>query len=128
MDGIRRAILHYDIMCKFWKNLQKRFQPNKYLDLPSNVEILRAIRLFHVHGHMDSCYSRFAPTFIKGAGQVDGEVLETLWAILNLIQPSARRMSTAHRRETLDDHMNDSNWKKLVGMGEWICYRIDEQG
>jgi hypothetical protein len=27
-------------------------------------------------------------------------------------------MSTAHRRETLDDHMNDSNWKKLIGMGE----------
>ena len=27
-------------------------------------------------------------------------------------------MSTSHRREVIDDHMNDSNWKKLVNLGE----------
>lgn len=27
-------------------------------------------------------------------------------------------MSTSHRREVIDDHMNDSNWKKLVDLGE----------
>jgi len=27
-------------------------------------------------------------------------------------------MSKAHRAELYDDHMRDSNWKKLVGMGE----------
>ena len=26
-------------------------------------------------------------------------------------------MSTLHRREVIDDHMNDSNWKKLVDLG-----------
>jgi len=26
-------------------------------------------------------------------------------------------MSKAHRAEVDDDHMRDSNWKKLVGMG-----------
>ena len=45
---------------------------------------------------------------------VDGEILETLWAALNKIADSTRSQSTAHRRETLDDHMNDSNWKKLI--------------
>jgi hypothetical protein len=118
MDRIRRVILYYDIMCQFWKNLRKRFRGNRYLHFPSYLEIVRAIGLFHVHGHIDSCYPRYAPSFIQGAGQIDGEVIETLWAVLNLIHPSTRRMSTAHRRETLDDHMNDSNWKKLVGMGE----------
>ena len=49
---------------------------------------------------------------------VNGEVLETLWAALNKISDSARSQSTAHRRETLDDHMNDSNWKKLVGLSK----------
>ena len=49
---------------------------------------------------------------------VDGEVLETLWAALNKIADSTRSQSTAHRRETLDDHMNDSNWKKLVGLSK----------
>jgi hypothetical protein len=26
-------------------------------------------------------------------------------------------MSTSHHREVIDDHMNDSNWKKLVDLG-----------
>jgi hypothetical protein len=118
MEGIQRVILYYDIMCQFWKNFHKRFKGNPYLHFPSDMEIVRAIGLFHVHGHVDSCYPRFAPSFIEGAGQIDGEVLETLWAVLNLIHSSIRRMSTSHRRETLDDHMNDSNWKKLIGMGK----------
>jgi len=26
-------------------------------------------------------------------------------------------MSTSHRREVIDDHMNNSNWKKLIDLG-----------
>ena len=117
-EGIPRSIWLYDIMCQFWKNLKKRFQGNPYLSLPEGLEVLRGIGLFHVHGHQDRCYGRFAPSFIPGAGMVDGEVLETLWAVLNGILDSIRSQSTAHRRETLDDHMNDSNWKKLILMGK----------
>ncbi|KAJ6619616.1 hypothetical protein B0H10DRAFT_2025439 [Mycena sp. CBHHK59/15] len=29
-------------------------------------------------------------------------------------------MSRAHRQEVLDDHMNDSNWKKMVGAGVYM--------
>jgi hypothetical protein len=118
MDGIRWLILYYDLMCQYWKNLRRRFDPNPYLHFPADKEIRRAIGLFHVHGHIDPCFARYAPSFIPGAGQVDGEILETLWAVLNLIHNSIRRMSESHRRETLDDHMNDSNWKKIIGMGE----------
>jgi hypothetical protein len=53
-----------------------------------------------------------------GSGHVDGEILETLWSQLNLISGSTRGMSTSHRQEVLDDHMNDSNWKKLVKIGK----------
>lgn len=59
----------------------------------------------------------FAPNYIPGAGRVDGEILETLWAPLIKVASSTRAMSKAHRQEILDDHMNDSNWKKLVKMG-----------
>jgi hypothetical protein len=27
-----------------------------------------------------------------------------------------RGMSTSHHREVIDNHMNDSNWKKLIGL------------
>jgi len=92
---------------------------NPHLEFPADKDIKRGIGLFHVHGHIDTCFSRYAPSFIPGAGQIDGEILETLWAVLNSIHNSIRRMSESHRRETLDDHMNDSNWKKIVGMGEF---------
>jgi Kyakuja-Dileera-Zisupton transposase len=49
---------------------------------------------------------------------IDGEILETLWSILNSISPSMRTASLAHRSEVLDDHMNDSNWKKTVSISE----------
>ena len=52
---------------------------------------------------------------------VDGEVLETLWAVLNGISDSIRSQTTAHRQETLDDHMNDSNWKKMIQLIFRLC-------
>jgi len=41
-----------------------------------------------------------------------------LWAPLNEISRSTRGMLTSHRREVIDDHMNNSNWKKLVDLGK----------
>jgi hypothetical protein len=55
---------------------------------------------------------------LPGAGQVDGEILETLWAVLNLIHNSICRMAESHWRETFDDHMNDPSWKRILRMGE----------
>lgn len=117
MDGIPSALVFYDVMCQYYKKFHQRVSENPYLNLPSDLTILKSIGLFHVHGHQDVCFARFAPNFIPGAGQIDGEVLETLWAVLNEISRSTRGASAAHRREILDDHMNDSNWKKLIGIG-----------
>jgi hypothetical protein len=55
---------------------------------------------------------------MKGAGQIDGEIMETLWSGMNKVSAAARSMSKAHRQETLDDYMRDSNWKKMVGIGQ----------
>jgi len=40
-----------------------------------------------------------------------------LWAPLNEISRSMREMLMLHCREVIDNHMNDSNWKKLVDLG-----------
>ncbi len=66
------------------------------------------------HGHKDECLYRFATTYIAGVGIVDGEILESLWSLLNRISRSCRGMTTAHRAEVIDDHMGDSNWKKTI--------------
>lgn len=55
--------------------------------------------------------------FIQGAGQVDGEIMETLWSVLDEVAGLTQGMSVAHRQEVLDDYMNDSNWKKVTRIG-----------
>lgn len=121
MKNIKRSVWYYDIMCQYWVHLVARFEANPHLHFPRHLKILRAIGLFHVHGHQDECFAKFAPTYMPGAGLVDGEILETLWAILNHVSGSTRSQSTSFRRETLDNHMNDSNWKKLISQGMCFC-------
>jgi hypothetical protein len=115
--NISTALVLYDIMCQYGVHLLDRVSQNEYLHIPETLTLKKGIGLFHIHGHQDSCYPRFSPTFIQGAGQVDGEILETLWAPLNQVSGSTRSMTAAHRQEILDDHMNDSNWKKQVKAG-----------
>ena len=49
---------------------------------------------------------------------VAGEILESLWSVLNKVSPMTRTATLAHRAEILDDHMNDSNFKKMLSMRE----------
>ena len=76
--------------------------------------------MFHVHGHKNECSARYASTFILGVGVVDGEIIETLWEPLNHFAPSTQKASFEHCREIIDNHMNDSNWKKLLHMDVYI--------
>ena len=90
---------------------------SRHLTIPEGLELRLGIGLFHIHGHKDTCLARYSPSFIEGGQQIDGETIETLWAPLNEISRSTRGMATSHCREVIDDHMNDSNWKKLVSLG-----------
>lgn len=108
----------YDIMCQYSIHLQTRIQRNPLLEVPDNLKFDGAIGLFHVHGHRHECLYRYATYFIPDAAIVDGEILESLWSTLNLISRSTRTATLAHRAEVLDDHIGDSNWKKLVNIGE----------
>ena len=62
--------------------------------------------MFHVHGHKNECFTRYASTFILGVGVVDGEIIETLWESLNHISPSTQKVSLKHHWEIINDHMN----------------------
>ena len=115
------ALLLYDIMCQFWLNFLRRIKDcPDFLSLPPDLILKRGIGLFHVHGHVKECYPRYAPTFIRGAAMMDGEVIETLWHVLNHTASSTRAMSWYHRQEYLDAHMADSNWKKMTRIGELL--------
>ncbi|KAI9432714.1 hypothetical protein H4582DRAFT_1820825 [Lactarius indigo] len=114
MEDIPVALVMYDIMCQYRVHFQERVENSPELSLPSSLQLRMGIGLFHIHGHQDSCLPRYSPSYIPGAKQVDGEIIETLWAPLNNISRSLRGMSLDHRQEVLDAHINHSNWKKLV--------------
>src|ERR1700710_2497989 len=117
MEGIKELIVLYDIMCQYHVNLRKRISKSDVLSLPFGLEIRPGIGLFHVHRHKEECLYRFGPSYISGASQVDGEILETLWATLNEISRSTQTATLANRDEVLNDHMGDNNWKKIVKSG-----------
>lgn len=117
LDPEQGALLIYDIACQYIVHFYERIGAK----LPEGLTVESAIGLFHVHAHKDSCFFRFATTFIPGAGNVAGEILESLWSTLNAISPSGRTATLASRSELLDDHACDSNHKKALAMRATLC-------
>jgi len=121
--GIFYLLLIYDVMCQYCIYLDRRMAESSKLDMPEGLRIIKAIGQFHVHAHQDSCLYRYSTSYIPGVGNQDGEVAGTLWAPLNEISRSTRSATLAHRTEVLDDHMGDSNWKKIINMCTWLVHR-----
>lgn len=115
--GLVEALVDYDVGCSWIVNFFERLSSSRFLSLPEGLEIIAAIGKFHLAAHKCDCFVKFSLNFVHGAGQQDGEILETLWSSLNKIAGSTRAMTKSHRQEMLDDHIRDSNWKKLVHMG-----------
>jgi hypothetical protein len=109
-------MLIYDIACQYFVHLQDRIG---HL-LPAGLTLDRAIGMFHVHGHKEECFFRYATSFIPGTGVTVGEILEMLWSSLNSITPTVRTATLANRAETIDDHATDSNHKKMVNIGKLL--------
>jgi hypothetical protein len=122
--GLQEGLVIYDVMCQYYVHFNERIsKASEYLSLDPDMKVLGAVGKFHLADHVDSCFSKWTLNFMKGAGHIDGEILETLWAPMNKVSGAARSMSQAHRQETLDDYMRDGNWKKTVGIGELFSTR-----
>ncbi|KAG1730911.1 hypothetical protein EDB19DRAFT_1831884 [Suillus lakei] len=126
MDGLHWALTFYDVNCQYNKHLHQRVDESLHLGIPSGMDIIPGIGLWHVHGHQDKCYVQYVSNFIPGAARIDGEVMETLWVPLNIISPSARGMLTPHRQECLDYQMNDCNFMKMIRMGLFLSRKYKE--
>jgi len=96
------------------------------LELCDSIEIIGAIRKFHLAAHIPECFHKFTLNFIEGAGEVDGEILETLWSNMDEVSGLTQAMSVAHHQEVIDDNMNDSNWRKIIRIGKrlYLCLVI----
>ena len=111
------ALVIYDICCQWSIYFRERVDRNQFLDLADEFDLVAAVGKWHLGAHIRECFYRFSLNFITGAAQVDGEILETLWSVMDKVAPMTRTASRAYRQEVIDDTMNDGNWKKLVRCG-----------
>src|ERR1700691_4486199 len=84
-----------------------------------HFKLTPAVGKFHLGAHIKECFYKYSLNFIEGSGQIDGEIMETLWFIMDKVSGMTRSMSWAHRQEMLDDYMEDGNFKKLVRSGKF---------
>ena len=122
ISEIESIVIYYDVNCMYSKSLPLRVKRSPFLNIMEHIKITPGIGLLHVAEHKPECTPRYAPTFIRSAGQVAGEIIESLWSGLNRCASATRTASDANRAETLDDHMNENNWRKLVNIGK-LCIR-----
>lgn len=118
--GVHVLNISYDIACQWNKNLWSRMSafPHKYHINHDEKVITFLVPKFHLPAHIARCQTRFSFNFIKGVGRTDGEAPERGWADINPLATSTREMGPGSRRDTIDDHFNDWNWKKVCAMGE----------
>jgi hypothetical protein len=110
-------VVSYDIICQWYKNLwarMSRYRSSFNID-KDNVTFL--VPKFHLPAHIDKCHTSFSFNLTKWVARTDGEAPERGWSHINPVASSTKKMSPGHRRDTLDDHFGDWNWKKVIGMG-----------
>jgi hypothetical protein len=112
--GIRGA---YDVACQWWKYFLRRVAENPTLTFDEKVDIIVGVGKWHLSAHVKGCFCQWSLNFIKGAGYMDGETMETVWSQLNPAAITARSMTHGHRRTALNEHIGDMNFKKMISMG-----------
>jgi hypothetical protein len=113
-------VISYDIACQWHRNLWKRMDTYPYslqLD-PGEHKFTFVVPKFHLPAHVEKCQTTFSLNLEVGMGRTDGEAPERGWANTNRISSSTKEMGPGTRRDMLDDHFGDWNWKKVYTMGE----------
>ncbi|PPR06984.1 hypothetical protein CVT24_011010 [Panaeolus cyanescens] len=111
-----RLVITYDIACQWSRNYRTRMKT-----LPTNLQLSEkvstrvAVPSWHINAHGKSCQHWFHVGYLDGVGRLCGDEVEQTWWITNILGSSVREMGPCARRETLSDHWNALNFRKIVG-------------
>ncbi|KAG1793209.1 uncharacterized protein HD556DRAFT_1432380 [Suillus plorans] len=106
--------ISYDIACQWHKHLWERMlvmSPELHLNHAAKF-VRFFVPKFHLPAHVFKCQTTFSFNFSKNVGRTDGEAPERGWSNINPVASSTKAMGPGSRRDTLDDHFGDWNWKK----------------
>jgi Kyakuja-Dileera-Zisupton transposase len=107
----------YDCACQHWVNAVEHFEKH----FPNVVHLMKhmhwPILALHVQGHLEDCIYLFGTAYLPSVGHFHGETTEHYWPEANQLGPQTQQMNHGHRQDTLIDHHNDWNWKKIASLG-----------
>jgi hypothetical protein len=73
--------------------------------------------IWHGEIHWLKCRSRNLVQYQKGAGKVDGEAPERLWAKHNEASYATREMGVGNCHDTIEDRLDHHNYRKNLNIG-----------
>ncbi|KAG6835885.1 hypothetical protein H0H93_013691 [Arthromyces matolae] len=119
------VVLSYDIVCQWFKSLASRaslYGRDKFKDHTFTFLVPK----FHLAAHIPHCQVSFSFNFTPNVGRTDGEAPERGWAAINAISSSTKEMGPGSRRDTLDDHFGDYNWRKVISIAATFLRKGEE--
>ena len=114
-------VVSYDIACQWAKNLRDRmglYPHELQTALEGFLSLVFLVPKFHLPAHIASCQIEYSFNLTRWVGRTDGEAPERGWSRFNSVATQTKEMGPGSRRDTLDDHFGDWNWKKTVGLGK----------
>ncbi|KAF7303364.1 CxC2 domain-containing protein [Mycena indigotica] len=123
-------IVSYDIVCQWSKNIWFRLAKYKSelqdAARGSRRRYVFLIPKFHLPAHIERCNIDYSFDLTPNVGRTDGEAPERGWANVNPLAASTKEMGPGSRRDTIDDHFNDWNHKKILGMGKSLLEKMKD--
>ncbi|KAJ7616548.1 hypothetical protein FB45DRAFT_1034871 [Roridomyces roridus] len=110
-----RLVVSYDIACQWHINIWNRMAQYKteiQIENDGTRSITFLVPKFHLPAHIEACNLLFSFNLTPNVGQTDGEAPKRNWANSNPLAGGTMQMGPGARRDTLNAHFNDLNWKK----------------
>lgn len=111
------VVTSYDIACQWARNLPARAAsyPEELVGPRfDQLSIKYLVPKFHLYAHRNECQINYSFNLTPNVGRTDGESPERGWAAMNPVASSTKEMGPGSRRDTLDDHFGDYNWRKVI--------------
>ncbi|KAG1897430.1 uncharacterized protein F5891DRAFT_1129906 [Suillus fuscotomentosus] len=118
----------YDIACQWLKKLWTRMDsmPTRLHIAHNTMLIQYFIPKFHIGAHIAACQTTFSWNLTKFVGRTDGEAPEWGWANIDRMASSTKEMGPGSRRDMLDDHFGDWNWKKVTMFSWTLKHKMED--
>ncbi|KAJ7808713.1 hypothetical protein B0H14DRAFT_3761075 [Mycena olivaceomarginata] len=128
-SDLLQFFVSYDIACQWslhiWGHMIKYQDETLTLDGRGRFFTF-LVPKFHLPAHIEACNLKYSFNLTPRVGQTDGEAPERGWANTNPLARSTKEMGPGFRRDTLDDHFNDWNHKKIIALGYTMRRKVEK--